>query len=245
MVRINSIARDVKGTVYAKIETTNPGNSIKDRMAVRMIEDAEKSGALKPGGTIIEGTSGNTGMGLAIAAVVKGYKCVFTTTDKQSPEKADALKAFGADVIVCPTNVDPEDPRSYYSVSSRLVKEVPNSWKANQYDNPSNAAAHYDQTGPEIWEQTDGTITHLVVGVGTGGTISGVGKYLKEKNPKIKVWGIDTYGSVLKSTRRRASSTRTRSTPTSPRASARTSCRRTSTSRSSTTSRRSPTRTRR
>ena len=198
MVRINSIARDVKGTVYAKIETTNPGNSIKDRMAVRMIEDAEKSGALKPGGTIIEGTSGNTGMGLAIAAVVKGYKCVFTTTDKQSPEKADALRAFGAEVIVCPTNVEPEDPRSYYSVSSRLEKEVPNSWKANQYDNPSNAAAHYDLTGPEIWEQTGGRITHLVVGVGTGGTISGVGKYLKEKNPKIKVWGIDTYGSVLK-----------------------------------------------
>jgi cystathionine beta-synthase len=198
MVRINSITKDVKGTVYAKIETTNPGNSIKDRMAVKMIEDAEKSGLLKPGGTIIEGTSGNTGMGLAIAAVIKGYKCVFTTTDKQSPEKADALKAFGAEVIVCPTNVDPEDPRSYYSVSSRLEKEVPNSWKANQYDNPSNTAAHYEQTGPEIWDQTDGKITHLVCGVGTGGTISGVGKYLKEKNPKIKVWGIDTYGSVLK-----------------------------------------------
>jgi cystathionine beta-synthase len=198
MVRINAIARGVKGTVYAKIETTNPGNSIKDRMAVKMIEDAEKSGALKPGGTIIEGTSGNTGMGLAIAAVVKGYRCVFTTTDKQSKEKADALRAFGADVIVCPTNVEPEDPRSYYSVSSRLEKEVPNSWKANQYDNPSNATAHYQQTGPEIWAQTDGRITHLVVGVGTGGTISGVGKYLKEKNPKIKVWGIDTYGSVLK-----------------------------------------------
>ena len=198
LVKINTIARDVKGTVLAKIETTNPGNSIKDRMAVRMIEDAERSGALKPGGTIIEGTSGNTGMGLAIAAVVKGYKCVFTTTDKQSKEKADALRAFGADVIVCPTNVDPEDPRSYYSVSSRLEKEVPNSWKANQYDNPSNTAAHYDLTGPEIWEQTDGTITHLVSGVGTGGTISGVGRYLKEKNPKIRVWGIDTYGSVLK-----------------------------------------------
>jgi cystathionine beta-synthase len=198
LVRINSIARDVKGTVLAKVETTNPGNSIKDRMAVRMIEDAEKSGALMPGGTIIEGTSGNTGMGLAIAAVVKGYKCVFTTTDKQSKEKADALRAFGADVIVCPTNVEPDDPRSYYSVSSRLEKEVPNAWKANQYDNPSNTAAHYDLTGPEIWEQTDGTITHLVVGVGTGGTISGVGKYLKEKNPKVKVWGIDTYGSVLK-----------------------------------------------
>jgi cystathionine beta-synthase len=198
LVRINRITRDVKGTVYAKIETTNPGNSIKDRMAVKMIDDAEKSGALKPGGTIIEGTSGNTGMGLAIAAVIKGYKCVFTTTDKQSPEKADALKAFGAEVIVCPTNVDPEDPRSYYSVSSRLVKEIPNSWKANQYDNLSNTAAHYEQTGPEIWDQTEGTITHLVVGVGTGGTISGVGRYLKEKNPEIKVWGIDTYGSVFK-----------------------------------------------
>src|SRR5687767_9800264 len=198
MVRINRITKHVKGTVYAKIETTNPGNSIKDRMAVKMIEDAEKSGALKPGGTIIEGTSGNTGMGLAIAAVIKGYKCVFTTTDKQSPEKADALRAFGAEVIVCPTNVEPEDPRSYYSVSSRLTSEVPNSWKANQYDNPSNAQAHYEQTAPEIWDQMDGRIDHLVVGVGTGGTISGVGRYLKERNPKIKVWGIDTYGSVFK-----------------------------------------------
>jgi cystathionine beta-synthase len=199
MVRINSITRGViPATVLAKIETFNPGNSIKDRMAVRMIEDAERAGLLKPGGTIIEGTSGNTGMGLAIAAVVKGYRCIFTTTDKQSKEKVDALKAFGADVIVCPTNVDPEDPRSYYSVSSRLVKEVPNSWKANQYDNLSNSAAHYDQTGPEIWEQTDGRVTHLVVGVGTGGTVSGVGRYLKERNPKIKVWGIDTYGSVFK-----------------------------------------------
>jgi cystathionine beta-synthase len=198
LIRINRIAAGVRGTVYAKVETTNPGNSIKDRMAVKMIEDAEKTGALKPGGTIIEGTSGNTGMGLAIAAIMKGYKCVFTTTDKQSPEKADALRAFGAEVIVCPTNVDPEDPRSYYSVSSRLVKEIPNSWKANQYDNLSNSAAHYEQTGPEIWEQTEGKLTHLVVGVGTGGTISGVGRFLKEQNPKIKVWGIDTYGSVLK-----------------------------------------------
>jgi cystathionine beta-synthase len=167
-------------------------------MAVRMIEDAERAGLLKPGGTIIEGTSGNTGMGLAIAAVVKGYKCIFTTTDKQSKEKVDALKAFGAEVIVCPTNVDPEDPRSYYSVSSRLEKDVPNSWKANQYDNLSNSAAHYDQTGPEIWDQTDGRIDHFVVGVGTGGTISGAGKFLKEKNPGIKIWGIDTYGSVFK-----------------------------------------------
>lgn len=199
MVRINRITSGVvKATVVAKIETFNPGNSIKDRMALKMIEDAERAGKLKPGGTIIEGTSGNTGMGLAIAAVVKGYKCVFTTTDKQSKEKIDALKAFGAEVIVCPTNVDPEDPRSYYSVSSRLEREIPNSWKANQYDNLSNTAANYEQTGPEIWDQTDGRVTHLVSGVGTGGTISGAGRYLKEKNPKIKVWGIDTYGSVFK-----------------------------------------------
>jgi len=199
LVRINRITRGViDATVLAKIETFNPGNSIKDRMAVRMIEDAERAGLLKPGGTIIEGTSGNTGMGLAIAAVVKGYRCIFTTTDKQSKEKIDALKAFGAEVIVCPTNVDPEDPRSYYSVSSRLEREVPDSWKANQYDNLSNTAAHYEQTGPEIWEQTEGRVTQLVVGVGTGGTISGVGRYLKERNPAIKVWGIDTYGSVFK-----------------------------------------------
>jgi cystathionine beta-synthase len=199
MVRINHITRGtVLATVLAKLETFNPGNSIKDRMAVRMIEDAEQRGLIKPGGTIIEGTSGNTGMGLAIAAVVKGYKCIFTTTDKQSKEKVDALKAFGADVIVCPTNVDPEDPRSYYSVSSRLEKEIPNSWKANQYDNLSNTAAHYEETGPEIWEQTEGRVTQLVCGVGTGGTISGVGRYLKERNPKVKVWGIDTYGSVFK-----------------------------------------------
>src|SRR6187402_2920354 len=198
MVKLNKIVADLPCTVLAKIETFNPGNSIKDRMAVKMIEDAEKSGVLKPGGTIIEGTSGNTGMGLAIAAVVKGYKCIFTTTDKQSKEKVDALRAFGAEVIVCPTNVEPEDPRSYYSVSSRLEKEVPNSWKANQYDNLSNSQAHYEQTGPEIWDQTDGRITHLVVGVGTGGTASGVGRYLKERNPAIKVWGIDTYGSVFK-----------------------------------------------
>ena len=167
-------------------------------MAVKMIEDAEKSGKLKPGGTIIEGTSGNTGMGLAMAAIIKGYKCIFTTTDKQSKEKVDALRAFGAEVIVCPTNVDPEDPRSYYSVSSRLEREVPNSWKPNQYDNLSNSQAHYEQTGPEIWKQTEGKITHLVVGVGTGGTISGTGRYLKEQNPNIKIWGIDTYGSVFK-----------------------------------------------
>jgi cystathionine beta-synthase len=199
MVRINRLTQGaVKATVLAKVETFNPGNSIKDRMAVKMIEDAERDGRLKPGGTIIEGTSGNTGMGLAMAAIVKGYKCIFTTTDKQSKEKVDALRAFGAEVIVCPTDVDPEDPRSYYSVSSTLESKVPNSWKANQYDNPSNSAAHYEQTGPEIWEQTEGKVTHLVVGVGTGGTISGAGRYLKEKNPRIKVWGIDTYGSVFK-----------------------------------------------
>ncbi len=198
LVKLNKITKDIPATILAKVETTNPGNSIKDRMALKMIEDAEKDGRLKPGGTIIEGTSGNTGMGLAIAAVIKGYKCIFTTTDKQSKEKVDALRAFGAEVIVCPTNVEPEDPRSYYSVSSRLVAEIPNAWKPNQYDNLSNSTAHYEQTGPEIWEQTEGKVTHLVVGVGTGGTISGTGKYLKEKNPNIKVLGIDTYGSVFK-----------------------------------------------
>lgn len=198
LVKLNQIVKDLPCEVYAKIETTNPGNSIKDRMALKMIEDAEASGALKPGGTIIEGTSGNTGMGLAIAAVIKGYKCIFTTTDKQSKEKVDALKAFGAEVIVCPTDVDPEDPRSYYSVSTRLANEIPNAWKPNQYDNLSNSKAHYEQTGPEIWNQTDGKITHLVVGVGTGGTICGTGKYLKEHNPNIQILGIDTYGSVFK-----------------------------------------------
>ncbi len=198
LVKLNRITKEIPATVLAKIETTNPGNSIKDRMALKMIEDAEKSGKLKPGGTIIEGTSGNTGMGLAIAAVIKGYKCIFTSTDKQSKEKFDALRAFGAEVIVCPTNVDPEDARSYYSVSSRLEREVPNSWKPNQYDNLSNSQAHYEQTGPEIWEQTEGKITHLVAGVGTGGTISGTARYLKEKNPNIQVIGIDTYGSVFK-----------------------------------------------
>jgi len=198
LVKLNRITKDIPATVLAKIETTNPGNSIKDRMALKMIEDAERDGRLKPGGTIIEGTSGNTGMGLAIAAVIKGYKCIFTSTDKQSKEKFDALRAFGAEVIVCPTNVDPEDPRSYYSVSSRLEREVPNSWKPNQYDNPSNTQANYEQTGPEIWEQTEGKISHLVVGVGTGGTVSGTAKYLKEKNPNIQVLGIDTYGSVFK-----------------------------------------------
>jgi cystathionine beta-synthase len=198
LVKINKITKDLPCTVLAKIETMNPGNSIKDRMALKMVEDAEKDGRLKPGYTIIEGTSGNTGMGLAIAAVIKGYRCIFTTTDKQSREKVDALKAFGAEVVVCPTDVDPEDPRSYYSVSSRLEKEIPNSWKPNQYDNLSNSQAHYEQTGPEIWKQTEGKITHLVVGVGTGGTLCGTGKFLKEQNPNIKLLGIDTYGSVFK-----------------------------------------------
>ena len=198
MVRINRITSEVKATVLAKLEFFNPGASVKDRMAIKMVEDAEKSGALKPGGTIIEGTSGNTGMGLALAAIVKGYKLICVSTDKQSKEKFDVLKAMGAKLIVCPTDVDSNDPRSYYSVSERLGRETPNSWYVNQYDNPSNSIAHYEKTGPEIWEQTDGKITHFVVGVGTGGTISGVAKYLKEKNSKIKIWGIDTYGSVFK-----------------------------------------------
>jgi len=198
MVQLNRVTQSLPATVLAKVETFNPGHSTKDRMALKMIEEAERSGKLKPGGTIIEGTSGNTGMGLAIAAIVKGYKCIFTTTDKQSKEKVDALRALGAEVVVCPTNVEPEDPRSYYSVSSRLEREVPNSWKANQYDNLSNRQAHYESTGPEIWQQTDGRLTHLVVGVGTGGTISGTARYLKEQNPAVQVWGIDTYGSVFK-----------------------------------------------
>lgn len=198
LVRINKITSGVSAQIFAKIETTNPGNSVKDRMAVKMIEDAEAKGLLKPGGTVIEGTSGNTGMGLALACIVKGYKLICVLNDKQSKEKMDILRAVGAEVVVCPTAVEPSDPRSYYSVSRRLATEIPNSWYVNQYDNLSNRIAHYEQTGPEIWEQTDGKITHFVVGVGTGGTISGVGKYLKEKNPKIKVWGIDTYGSVFK-----------------------------------------------
>ena len=198
LVKLNKIVNGVDALVLAKVETFNPGNSVKDRMAVKMIEDAEADGRLKPGGTIIEGTSGNTGMGLALAAIVKGYKCIFVISDKQSKEKSDILRAVGAKVIVCPTDVEPTDPRSYYSVSKKLGDEIPNSWYVNQYDNPSNAIAHYEQTGPEIWEQTEGKITHFVVGVGTGGTISGVAKYLKEKNPNIKIWGIDTYGSVFK-----------------------------------------------
>ncbi len=198
LIKINKLTKDLPCLVLAKYETFNPGNSVKDRMALKMIEDAEADGRLKPGGTIIEGTSGNTGMGLALAAIVKGYSCIFVTTDKQSKEKIDVLKAMGAEVITCPTNVEPDDPRSYYSVSRRMAEETDNAWYVNQYDNPSNTAAHYESTGPEIWKQTDGKVTHFVVGVGTGGTISGVGKYLKEKNPDIKVWGVDTYGSVFK-----------------------------------------------
>jgi cystathionine beta-synthase len=198
MVRLNKVVQGVKAQVLAKVETFNPGHSIKDRMAVQMIDDAEANGLLNPGGTIIECTSGNTGMGIALVAAVRGYKCIFTTSDKQSKEKMDMLKALGAEVIVCPTNVEPTDPRSYYSVAERLSKQLPNSYWANQYDNLSNSKAHYLTTGPEIWEQTDGRITHLIVGVGTGGTVSGTAKYLKEKNPNVKIWGIDTYGSVFK-----------------------------------------------
>ena len=198
LVKLHKVVAGIDALVLAKVETFNPGNSVKDRMAVKMIEDAEADGRLKPGGTIIEGTSGNTGMGLALVAIIKGYKLICVISDKQSKEKMDILRAVGAKVIVCPTDVEPTDPRSYYSVSKRLAEDTPNSWYVNQYDNPSNSMAHYEQTGPEIWEQTEGKITHFVVGVGTGGTISGVGKYLKEKNPNIKIWGIDTYGSVFK-----------------------------------------------
>lgn len=198
LVRLNTITKDIPALVLAKIESFNPGNSVKDRMALKMVEDAESDGRLKPGGVIIEGTSGNTGMGLALAAIVKGYRLICVSNDKQSKEKFDVLRAMGAEVVVCPTAVNPEDSRSYYSVSKRLSEEIPNSWYVNQYDNPSNSVAHYQQTGPEIWSQTHGKITHFVVGVGTGGTISGVAKFLKEKNPNIKIWGIDTYGSVFK-----------------------------------------------
>jgi len=198
LVKLNKITNELNCLVLAKVETFNPGNSVKDRMAVKMVEDAEADGRLQPGGTIIEGTSGNTGMGLALAAIVKGYKLICVISDKQSKEKVDILRAVGAKVVVCPTEVEPTDPRSYYSVSKRLAEETPNAWYVNQYDNPSNSVAHYEQTGPEIWQQTEGGITHFVVGVGTGGTISGVGKYLKEQNPNVKVWGVDTYGSVFK-----------------------------------------------
>ncbi|MFN5556393.1 MAG: pyridoxal-phosphate dependent enzyme [Chryseotalea sp.] len=198
MVRLNRLGNDIPGTILAKVEYFNPGNSTKDRMALKMIEDAEKAGLLKPGGTIIEGTSGNTGMGLALTAVAKGYKCIFTMADKQSQEKINILRAVGAEVVVCPTNVEPDDPRSYYSVARKLNKEIPNSFYPNQYDNLSNTKAHYETTGPEIWDQTDGKITHYVATVGTGGSMCGTAKYLKEKNKNLVTGGIDTYGSVFK-----------------------------------------------
>jgi len=198
LIKLNKITSEVDALVLAKVEFFNPGSSVKDRMALQMVEDAESDGRLEPGGTIVEGTSGNTGMGLALAAIIKGYKLICVTTDKQSKEKIDILRAVGAEVIICPTNVEPDDPRSYYSVAKKIGDETPNSWYVNQYDNLSNSKAHYLSTGPEIWDQTNGKITHFVVGVGTGGTISGVGRFLKEKNPNIKIWGIDTYGSVFK-----------------------------------------------
>jgi cystathionine beta-synthase len=197
LIKLNKIVKDIPATILAKVDYFNPGNSIKDRMAVKMIDVAEQEGKLKPGGTIIECTSGNTGMGLALAACVKGYKCIFTTTDKQSKEKMDILKAVGAEVVVCPTNVEPEDPRSYYSVARRLAKEIPNAYLCNQYDNLANRLAHYETTGPEIWKQTEGKITHFVCTAGTGGTVTGTAMYLKEKNPNIQVWAIDVYGSLL------------------------------------------------
>ncbi|MGE0931877.1 cystathionine beta-synthase [Peijinzhouia sedimentorum] len=198
MIKLNKINQGIPGTILVKVEYFNPGNSMKDRMALKMVEDAEKAGILKPGGTIIEGTSGNTGMGLALAAIAKGYKCIFTMSDKQSQEKIDILKAVGAEVIVCPTNVTPDDPRSYYSVAKKLNQDIPNSFYPNQYDNLSNALAHYETTGPEIWEQTEGKITHYAAGVGTGGSMCGVAKFLKEQNKEVVSVGIDTYGSVFK-----------------------------------------------
>lgn len=198
LVKLNTITEKVDALVLAKVEYFNPGNSVKDRMALKMVEDAEKDGRLKPGGTIVEGTSGNTGMGLALVAIVKGYKLICVTTDKQSKEKIDILKAVGAKVIICPADVEPEDPQSYYSTAKRIGDETDNSWYVNQYNNLSNREAHYLSTGPEIWQQTNGKITHFVVGVGTGGTISGVAKFLKQQNSNIKIWGIDTYGSAFK-----------------------------------------------
>ena len=197
LVRLNRVSRGIPGLLLAKVEYFNPGNSVKDRIAIKIIQDAERAGKIKPGGTLIEGTSGNTGMGLALAALDRGYKCIFTLADKQSREKIDILRAVGAEVIVCPTNVSPNDPKSYYSVARKLAAEIPNSFYVNQYDNLSNREAHYESTGPEIWEQTGGRITHFAAGVGTGGTICGVSKYLKERNPDLITVGIDTYGSVF------------------------------------------------
>ncbi|MFO7800460.1 PLP-dependent cysteine synthase family protein [Rhodohalobacter sp.] len=198
LVRLNSVTDGLKLTVAAKVEYLNPGQSVKDRIALKMINDAEEQGLIKPGGTIIEGTSGNTGMGLALVAAVRGYKCIFTTTDKQSQEKVDLLRALGARVEVCPTNVEPDDPRSYYSVAKRFSEEIPNSYYPNQYDNLSNTQAHYETTGPEVWEQTEGKVTHYVAGMGTGGTVTGASKYLKEQNSDVKVVGVDSVGSVYK-----------------------------------------------
>ena len=198
LLKLNSVNKGIKGTILVKVEYFNPGNSVKDRIALKMIEDAESEGILKPGGTIIEGTSGNTGMGLALVAIAKGYKCIFTLADKQSKEKIDILRAVGAEVIVCPTNVPPDDPKSYYSVAKKLNEDIPNSFYPNQYDNVSNTAAHYETTGPEIWKDTEGKITHYAAGMGTGGTISGTSRYLKEQNADIITVGIDSYGSVFK-----------------------------------------------
>lgn len=198
LVKLNNVNADLPGTILAKVEYFNPGQSVKDRIGIKMIEDAEEKGLIEPGGTIIEGTSGNTGLGLALAAAVKGYECIFTITDKQSKEKIDLLRAMGAEVKICPTDVEPDDPRSYYSVARRLSQEIPNSYYPNQYDNMSNTEAHYETTGPEIWDQTEGKVTHYVAGMGTGGTISGTSQYLKEQNPDIQTVGVDSVGSVYK-----------------------------------------------
>lgn len=196
LIRLNRLSHGLKPRVYVKAEFMNPGGSVKDRIGVAMIDEAERKGLLKPGGTIVEGTSGNTGIGLALVAALRGYKLIFTITDKQSREKINLLKALGAEVIVCPTNVEPEDPRSYYSVADKLTAEIPGAYHPNQYENPENPKIHYATTGPEIWRDSDGKITHFVAGMGTGGTISGVGKYLKEQNPKVKVIGADPIGSL-------------------------------------------------
>lgn len=197
MVRLNRVAKGIRATMLAKLEFMNPGGSVKDRIGIFMLEAAEKAGKIKPGGTVIEGTSGNTGMGLAIAAAIKGYQCIFTMPDKMSQEKIDALRALGAEVIVTPTQVEHYDPRSYHSVAQRLSREIPNSIFPNQYENPANTQAHYETTGPEIWEQTEGKVTHVVIGVGTGGTITGVARFLKEKNPAIRIIGADPQGSIF------------------------------------------------
>ena len=197
LVRLNSVASDLPCTVLAKVEFFNPGGSVKDRIGVTIVEDAERSGRLQPGGTIVEATSGNTGVGLAIAAAIKGYRCIFVMPDKMSQEKILLLRSFGARVVVTPTAVEPEDPRSYYSVANRLVAETPNAILANQYHNPVNPQSHYDATGPELWQQTKGRITHFVAGMGTGGTITGCGRYLHEQNPHVKIIGVDPIGSIL------------------------------------------------